>query len=217
MSAVSVRLDGGHVAAVRNIYCIGRNYAEHASELNNPVPGEPVVFMKATTALRPLSAGELAFPRETFHHEAELVLLLGREVPLGATVGWDAVAALGLGLDLTRREVQSGLKAKGLPWLIAKSFAGAAPVSEFLPCALFPDLERIRFTLSVGGELRQTGDTQAMLFKVPVLLTYLASLGALAAGDLVFTGTPKGVGPIRLGDDFRLEFPDLGRGFAGKL
>jgi len=217
MSTVSVRLDGGQAAPVRNIYCIGRNYSEHASELNNPVPGEPVVFMKATTALRPLTEGALAFPSETFHHEAELVLLLGREVPLGATVGWDAVAALGLGLDLTRREVQSGLKAKALPWLVAKSFAGAAPVSEFLPRACFTDLERIRFTLRVGDELRQSGDTQAMLFKVPVLLTYLASLGALAAGDLVFTGTPKGVGPIRRGDSFRLEFPDLDRSFAGKL
>ena len=202
---------------VASIYCIGRNYAEHASELNNPVPGEPVVFLKTQAALRPLAGGELAFADETFHHEAELVLLVGRDVPLGGRAGWEAVRAVGLGLDLTRREVQTKLKEKGLPWTVAKSFAGSGLLSDFVPAARLPAPDAVTFTFAVNGEVRQRGDTSQQLFKVETVLTYLARQQRLVPGDLVFTGTPKGVGPLRKGDRFRLELTQLGLGWDGVL
>lgn len=213
----TVLIQGGTPVPVPNIYCIGRNYAEHAAELNNPVPGEPVVFLKATGALRPLGGQGLAFAGETFHHEAELVLLIGKPVALGEEPGWAAVRALGLGLDLTRREVQSGLKAKGLPWTTSKSFAGSALVSEFVPLEKFGDKERIRFTLKVNDEVRQDGVTSDMLFKVPVILAHLARHQPLFPGDLVYTGTPKGVGPIKRDDRIELAFADPAVVFRGKL
>lgn len=200
-----------------NIYCIGRNYAEHAAELGNQVPEEPVVFIKATSSLRPLSAGPLAFADETFHHEAELVLKIGTAVPLNAEADWSVVDSVALGIDLTRREVQNRLKAKGLPWTIAKSFAGSAIVGDFVARERFSNLDTIHFAFDVNGERRQTGDSSLMIFKVPVLLEYLATLSPLIPGDLVFTGTPAGVGPLRKGDRLKLSFLDVGVTMAGVL
>lgn len=213
----SIKMQDGTPVAVGTIYCIGRNYAEHAKELGNAVPTEPVVFLKATAALRPLAAGPLAFPAETFHHEAELVLLVGRAVPLGAPGTTADLAAMGLGLDLTRRDVQTALKAKGLPWTTAKSFAGSAVVSAFTPLRQVADPTRIRLSLKVNDELRQEGVSSDMLFPLPRILTYLASLAPLNPGDLIFTGTPPGVGPIRQGDKIRLSSPDLGLDAEGVL
>ena len=119
---------GGERSEVRNVWCIGRNYAAHARELGNAVPTEePVIFLKASSACRPLSAGPIAFESETFHHEIEMVLLVGEYVPLGGLTDCDPTAcvrAVGLGLDLTRRGKQTELKKAGLPWTLAKSFAG---------------------------------------------------------------------------------------------
>jgi 2-keto-4-pentenoate hydratase/2-oxohepta-3-ene-1,7-dioic acid hydratase in catechol pathway len=209
--------DGGPTVAAQNIYCIGRNYAEHARELGNEIPSEPVVFLKSTAALRALSAGPLAFAASTFHHEAEVVVLIGRRIELGATAGWEAVRGLGLGLDVTRRDIQNNLKAKGLPWTTAKSFAGSAPVSEFIPLERFPSRDAILFSFSINGTLRQHGDTSLMLHPIPSLLTHLAKLGPLVPGDLIFTGTPAGVGPLRQGDEFELSFDQLPRRFSGRL
>ena len=127
----SVDIVGGEHSEVRNVWCIGRNYVEHARELGNAVPTEePVLFLKASSACRPLSAGPIAFESETFHHEIEMVLLVGEHVPLGGlTAERDPTAcvrAVGLGLDLTRRGKQAELKKAGLPWTLAKSFAGQA-------------------------------------------------------------------------------------------
>ncbi len=199
------------------IYCIGRNYADHAAELNNPVPAEPVVFLKSEAALRRPDERKLAFADETFHHEAELVLRLDRGAPLGAAGGWELVAEVALGLDLTRRDVQNQLKAKGLPWTTAKSFAGAAVLTDFVPVGAFPDRDAIEFTLTVNGAERQRGTTSDMLFKVPVILGHLLRSHELRAGDLIYTGTPKGVGPLKKGDAFELAFPALKRAFAGVL
>jgi 2-keto-4-pentenoate hydratase/2-oxohepta-3-ene-1,7-dioic acid hydratase in catechol pathway len=201
----------------KTIYGIGRNYGEHAKELNNPVPEEPVVFLKAPLALRPLAAGPLAFADETFHHEAEMVLLIDKFIPMNSRPTENDVAAVGLGLDLTRRDVQTKLKAKGLPWTTAKSFAGAALVSEFLPRASFGALGNLSFTLTINGELRQTGHTKDMLFTVPTILAFLTTLGPLQAGDLIFTGTPAGVGPIKCGDEFVLEWLEPKQRYVGKL
>jgi 2-keto-4-pentenoate hydratase/2-oxohepta-3-ene-1,7-dioic acid hydratase in catechol pathway len=199
------------------IYCIGRNYAEHAAELNNPVPGEPVVFLKSDAALRACNSPALAFPAESFHHEAELVLRVARDAALGSAGSWDLIDEVALGLDLTRREVQSGLKAKGLPWTTAKSFAGSAVVTDFIPLKSLPDRDAVHFTLKVNGEERQRGDTREMLFKVPVILSFLLSLNELRKGDLIYTGTPKGVGPLKKGDAFELAFTEIGKRFSGTL
>ena len=206
MSQPSIIIEGSGQAPVGNIYCIGRNYEEHAKELKNPVPvGEPVVFLKTSSSLRPLSGGPLAFPEDTFHHEAELVLRIGQQIPMGHKVGWEVVDAISLGLDMTRREVQTGLKAKGLPWTTAKSFAGSAAVAPFIRMSDIGKQTEFEFSFYIANELKQSGDTRQMIFNVPAILTWLASFNVLLPGDLVFTGTPAGVGPMRKGDAFTLE------------
>lgn len=199
------------------IYCIGRNYAAHAKELGNEIHGEPVVFLKAENAKRGLESSPMAFANETFHFEAELVLRIGRQISLGQKAGWNDVDSVTLGLDLTRRGVQEELKKKGLPWTLAKSFKGSAILGTWVERKRFQDLSRIQFSLDVNGELRQKGDTSMMLFPVPQLLTFLASFNELQIGDLVFTGTPEGVGPIKAGDSFDLTFIDQGVTFSGSL
>jgi 2-keto-4-pentenoate hydratase/2-oxohepta-3-ene-1,7-dioic acid hydratase in catechol pathway len=211
------RLDGSTLTA-KTVFCIGRNVFAHAVELGNEAPSEPLVFMKSVGALRPLDAtGVIAYPDETFHHEAEAVVVVGQPVPLGATVGWEAVEGVALGLDLTRRPVQNQLKKKGLPWILAKSFQGAAPLGPVVPLDRFSDPDALRFTLHVEGELRQTGDLSGLSFPIPELLTRLASIQPLVPGDLVFTGTPAGVADFRVGDRFELAFTDLGLRFPGQL
>lgn len=206
MSQPTVIIEGLGPAPVQNIYCIGRNYADHAKELQNPVPvGEPVVFLKTSSSLRPLDAGPLAFSGDTFHHEAELVLRIGQHVTLGHKVGWEVVEAVALGLDLTRREIQTQLKTKGLPWTTAKSFAGSALVGPFIRTTDLEGRTDFEFSLTVNDKLTQSGDTKHMLFNVPTILTWLASFNVLLPGDLIFTGTPAGVGPIHKGDRFTLE------------
>jgi len=208
MAAPSVGWAGSHAArvAVGNLWCVGRNYLKHAAELDNVIPEQPMIFLKASSSLRPLAAGLLAHAHEEFHHEAELVLLVGSHVPLGGLPRerlLESVRGVGLGLDLTRRGLQNELKQAGHPWLMAKSFAGAAPVSDFV--ADF-DLGAIEFSLSVNGERRQYARVSDMIFDVPTILAYLASSHELLPGDLIFTGTPEGVGPLRKGDRFCLAF-----------
>ncbi|WP_141732552.1 fumarylacetoacetate hydrolase family protein [Oligoflexus tunisiensis] len=199
-----------------NIYCIGRNYADHAKELNNEIPAEPVVFLKAPSALRALAEGPLAFPDETFHHELELVLLVGQHLKAQSEVGPDSVAAVTLGLDLTRRAVQDQLKKKSLPWTIAKSFAGSAVLAPFVS-ARGLDLTRIDLQLEVNGEVKQVGHTRDMMFPCSTILHYLVTLQNLYPGDLVFTGTPAGVGPVRRGDQLRVFSDALRLNANGRL
>ncbi|MBX2797535.1 MAG: fumarylacetoacetate hydrolase family protein [Myxococcales bacterium] len=191
------------------IYCVGRNFVAHVRELGNTVPGQPVIFLKAPTSVRGLQPAPMAFPTETYSHELELVLRLGRGVPLGAAAGWTDVDAVTLGIDVTRREVQNQCKEARLPWTPSKSFAGSAVLGPFVPThARAPG--PIAFSLTVGGELRQQADTARMIFDVPTVLTHIASLGPLRPGDLVFTGTPQGVGPLSVGESFELvlQLPD---------
>ena len=208
MSAVSI-LGQGDVR-VTSVFCFGRTYPKHAAELGNPVPPAPLLFLKSPRALRGLE-GPLAFPDETFHHEAEVVLLIGRDLALGAAPSWDDVAAVGLGLDLTRRGLQSELKSKGHPWTTSKSFAGSAIVTPLTPRSSLTNPDAIELTLHVEGELRQRGTTADLTHGVPALLAHLAALHPLGSGDLVFTGTPQGVAEIRRGESFVLASPQLGR------
>ena len=218
LTAYSVHVIGHpRLVSVTNIYCIGRNYAEHARELGNAVPTEPILFLKSVSSLRGLAGGVLAYEDETFHHEAELVLLVGQVVPRGSSVGWEVLQAVGLGIDLTRREVQSQLKAQGLPWTAAKSFAGSSLLSALIEPSELPDHNSIKFTFSVDGQLRQQGDTALMLNSVPTLLTHIAKANDLVPGDLVYTGTPAGVGPLRRGDPFTLAFTQIAKSFDGRL
>jgi 2-keto-4-pentenoate hydratase/2-oxohepta-3-ene-1,7-dioic acid hydratase in catechol pathway len=186
------------------IWCIGRNYPEHARELGNPVPTEPLVFLKAWSAQRGLEPAPMAFADEAFHHELELVLELGADVPLGVDPGWAVVSAVRLGLDLTRRAEQARIKAAGLPWTTAKSFGGSAVLGPPVPSSEVGDPGALTFTLHVDGQLRQQGAFRDALFDAPTLLRHLARLAPLRRGDLVFTGTPPGVADIRVGQGFEL-------------
>lgn len=209
----------GELVTIGSIYCIGRSYAEHAVELNNPVPQEPVIFLKSAASLRGMAdQGRIAFPDETFHHEAEVVLVIGKSVTCEEDCSWNSVSHVALGLDLTRREVQQHLKEKGLPWTTAKSFLGSAVLSPLVPVESVKNKSGILFQLTVNDELRQDGDTSMMLFKVEVLLKALLKLHPLEKGDVIYTGTPRGVGPLKAGDRFQLSFTDIPEAkFSGVL
>ncbi len=194
----------GRDVPVSTIFCIGRNYAAHAKELGNAVEEEPLVFLKPLSALLP--EGEpIRLPdwSADIHHEAELVVLIGRggrDIPESEALGH--IAGVGIGLDLTARDIQSELKKKGHPWTKAKGFPGAACVSGFASCEPFPDA--FSFSLSVNGQLRQSGDTRLMLFPLEVIIAHLSRLYGLQEGDVIYTGTPEGVGPLRSGDTLTL-------------
>lgn len=182
------------------ILCIGRNYIDHAKELNNPVPEEPVFFMKGSNSL--LRGGKPFFYPEfskDIHYEAELVLRIGR---LGKYIepefALEYVDGITIGIDFTARDRQAIAKKKGLPWEIAKAFDHSAPVGEFISPG---DLGRnIHFQLIKNGESVQEGHSRDMIFSIPALISYLSRFNTLKDGDLIFTGTPAGVGPVAPGD-----------------
>lgn len=197
------------------IFCIGKNYAEHVNELahlGHKPDGECVVFMKPATSIVP--AGQpLKLPRDrgAVHHEAELVVRIGAGgANIAAADALDHVDALTLGLDLTLRELQTRLKNSGKPWELAKSFDGAAPLGAW--SALDGrDPQAIEFFLEVNGERRQHGRTRDMLYPVAQQIRILSATWALLPGDLVYTGSPAGVGPLVAGDRVVLHGPGLGR------
>jgi fumarylpyruvate hydrolase len=181
-----------------SIFCIGRSYAAHAKEMGAApdAGGETVVFLKPWQALLPAPAVIRWPPGATeLHHEAELVVRVG---PGGAP---DAIA---LGLDLTDRPRQAAAKKAGLPWARAKGFAGSAPIGPFVPVASAPPLDALKFTLAVDGTVVQRGDTSLLLRPVRAVLADLDATFRLRSGDLVFTGTPEGVGPIAPGQTLDL-------------
>ncbi|SDL47882.1 fumarylacetoacetate hydrolase family protein [Siphonobacter aquaeclarae] len=184
------------------IFCIGRNYAEHIAELQNERPAEPVIFSKPDSAiLRKNSPFYLPDFTQDVHHELEIVLKinkLGKNIPVKFADNY--YEEIGLGIDFTARDVQSKLKAKGLPWDIAKGFDGSAPISDFLPKSQFPGFPQLTFDLKINGETRQEGDTSLMLWSFGEIIAYLSKFFTLKIGDLIFTGTPAGVGPVKIGD-----------------
>lgn len=184
------------------IFCIGRNYAEHIEELKNERPSEPVIFTKPDTALiRPGEAFYHPDFSEDIHHEVEIVLKISKMGKnIEARFAPKYYQELGVGIDFTARDVQSRLKAKGLPWDLAKGFDGSGPVSGFVPKSEFPDLKNLNFGLRVNGEERQRGNTSMMLWNFDEQIAFLSRYFTLRPGDLLFTGTPAGVGPVRVGD-----------------
>ena len=185
------------------IFAIGRNYAEHIAELNNERPTEPVIFTKPDTALLRNGA---PFKHPAFssdiHHEIELVLHIsreGRNIP--ESEAKNHFDSIGLGVDFTARDLQQKAKEKGLPWDLAKGFDGSAPISDtFIPVSSFPDLTNINFSLTVDGQIRQQGNTSLMLFPFDYIISYLSRFFTLKPGDLIFTGTPKGVSAVKPGN-----------------
>jgi len=184
------------------VFCIGRNYAEHARELDNPLPTRPVVFIKPARCLVP-DGGQIRFPRHgtELHHEVELVVRIGREgrdIDETEAPAW--VDALTVGVDLTLRDVQRELKAAGLPWEAAKAFEQSAPIGAFTPFRPPMDLADLGFSCSVNGQRRQTGNSAGMIFSIAALIAALSRIWILSPGDLIFTGTPAGVGLLQAGD-----------------
>ncbi len=184
------------------IICIGRNYIDHARELKNPVPEKPVFFMKPDSALviknRPFFYPDFS---EEVHHEIEIVLKINR---LGRSIeekfATRYFSEIALGVDFTARDLQSECKKKGLPWEIAKGFDYSAPVSEFLSVDEFRDLNSIDFHLDINGDTVQKGNTAEMIFSFEKIIAYVSRFMTLKTGDLIYTGTPVGVGPVKIGD-----------------
>lgn len=187
------------------IICIGRNYVEHAKELNNPLPSEPVFFLKPDTAIiirnRPFFYPEFS---ENIHYEAELVLKIsknGRHIAEKFAPTY--YEEIGIGIDFTARDLQQKQKEKGLPWEVAKAFDGSAPMSDFVKLDSLNDQKNIQFHLLKNGEKVQDGNSNLMIFSFEKIISHVSKFMTLKMGDLIFTGTPAGVGPVKIGD--RLE------------
>ncbi|MFP6905850.1 MAG: fumarylacetoacetate hydrolase family protein [Verrucomicrobiota bacterium] len=196
---------------MRRIFCIGRNYAAHAEELAHAVPRTPVVFIKPGTCIVP-NGEAIPFPSHgnELHHEAELVVEIGRGgTDILEEEARSHIRALGLGLDLTLRDVQRALKEEGLPWEKAKAFDASAPLGPLCPLNDEHDLQGIHFTCSVNNEVRQQGCTADLLFPIPHLIASLSSIWKLRPGDCIYTGTPAGVAALQPGDRILLSSPQL--------
>lgn len=204
------RLNSGEMFShpLTKVVCVGRNYAEHARELNNPVPDSPILFIKPESSVVDLHQ-PLLIPSSDCHYETEVAVLIGQELsnaPVDKVK--DAIAGLGLALDLTRRELQSALKDKSHPWEIAKAFDGACPLSYFVLPEDLPALDMIEFGLKINGEPKQQSKTSDMLTPILPLISYMSSFFTLRPGDVVLTGTPKGVGALKPGDRLSLQLAD---------
>jgi len=184
------------------IIAIGRNYINHAKELKNPIPENPIFFMKPDTSIitnnRPFFYPDFS---KDIHHEIEVVVRISR---LGKNIeerfAHRYYEEIALGVDFTARDLQQKAKDKGLPWEIAKAFDGAAPISEFVKISAYSNIQNINFQLLKNGELVQKGNTIDMIFSVDKLIAYVSQYVTLKIGDLLFTGTPEGVGPVQIND-----------------
>ncbi len=197
---------------VGKILCLGRNYAEHAKEMQSEVPTEPVVFIKPSTAI--IHDGDcVLFPSfsKELHYEVEMVVLIGtggKNIPKANAL--NHVDGYGVGLDMTLRDVQSRAKKQGLPWSIAKGFDTSAPISAFTSREDVKNAQDLALSLKVNGKLRQSGNTSDMIFPVDFVISYLSTIFTLEPGDLVFTGTPEGVGKVDRGDVLEAELENAG-------
>lgn len=187
------------------IIAIGRNYADHIDELKNERPDDPVVFLKPDTALLKNNA-PFYYPNFTneIHHEVEILLKISKEGKyIEERFAHRYYDEIGIGIDFTARDLQQKAKEKGLPWEIAKGFNGSAPISDFIDKSAFPSLQDINFGLFVDDELKQKGNTSMMLFSFDYIVSYISRFFTLKKGDIIFTGTPKGVGPVSPGNTLK--------------
>jgi acylpyruvate hydrolase len=190
---------------IRKIFCIGRNYADHAREMNAAIPEAPIFFLKPSTAI--IGEGEaIRIPSisKDLHHEIEMTVLIGRggkDILRGNAL--NHVAGYGIGLDMTLRDIQSDAKKKGLPWTLAKGFDTSAPISHFVPADEISDPHTLEVMLDVNGAIRQHSSTSNFIFKIDELIAYISKFFTFERGDIIFTGTPEGVAAAASGD--RLE------------
>ncbi len=207
-----IPVEGGGVFPVRRVYCIGRNYAAHAIEMgHDPDREPPFFFQKNPDSLD--ASGEMPYPVGTsdLHHEIEMMVALksgGRDIALEAALSH--VWGYGVALDMTRRDLQGEAKKLGRPWEIGKSFEHSAPISPLLPVSQVGHPSTGEITLHVNGALRQEGDLAQMIWKTPEIIRYLSQYFELAAGDVILTGTPAGVGPVARGDVIEGKVTGLG-------
>lgn len=192
------------------VIAIGRNYAAHAKELNNPVPSVPVIFMKPDTAVlkdnKPFYIPEFSVD---IHYELEVVLKIckeGKHIQEKFASGY--FEEIGLGIDFTARDIQNHHKEKGLPWELAKSFDNSAAISHFVPKSKFENIYNIDFELKINQEIRQNGNTKNLLFSFEKIIAFVSQYITLKKGDLIFTGTPEGVGQVKQGDQLEAWIAD---------
>lgn len=197
---------------LHNIFCIGRNYSEHIAELNNKGTEEPMVFMKPTQSIL-ASEQQIVIPEFTLnvHYECEIIVYISKDAnDINARDALSHIGGLGIGLDLTARDVQDAIKAKGHPWLKAKGFKGAACISNFTAINNFSNIEDVEFSLTINDKVVQHGNTKQMIFPIATQIAYLSQIYSLKAGDIIYTGTPKGVGKLNSGDKLEADL-------AGKI
>ncbi|KAJ0980639.1 hypothetical protein J5N97_008894 [Dioscorea zingiberensis] len=183
------------------IIAVGRNYAAHAKELGNAVPKEPVLFMKPTSSyLWNGGTIEIPYPLESLDHEVELAVIIGKKArDVSESSAMDYVGGYALALDMTAREIQASAKSAGLPWTVAKGQDTFTPISEVLPKPMVKDPHNLELWLKVDDEIKQKGSTMDMIFKLPFLISHISSIMTLMEGDVILTGTPQGVGPVKAG------------------
>jgi len=204
----------GLVVRPGKLICIGRNYAGHAAEMKSGVPETPVIFLKPASALVG-HGGKVALPglSSDIHHELELVVAIGRggkDIPIEEAL--NHVDGYALGLDMTARDLQAQAKQDGMPWAVSKGFDTFAPIGPLVRGHEIGDPQRLTIELRVNGELRQKAFTGDMIFSVAELVSYCSSVFTLLPGDLIYTGTPEGVGPVVDGDQLEATgegFPNL--------
>ena len=190
---------------VGKVVCVGRNYSDHIRELNNSTPATPVLFMKPREAICDMHS-PIKIPQGKCHNELEVALLIGKPISsCSVEQCMDAVMGIGLGLDLTLRDLQNRLKQAGHPWERAKAFDNSCPLSKFVQSNRVDNWQNIDFTLILNQQVRQQGSTKNMLFPIAELLIEITRNFSLSAGDVVLTGTPSGVGPLRVGDEVQAE------------
>lgn len=197
----------------QRIFCIGRNYSEHAKELNSEIPTTPVIFLKPASCL--VEQGfEVKMPKhgKNLHHEVELVIRIGKAGnPQSAMDAISYIDSFTIGLDLTLRDVQNNLKDKGLPWELSKAFDQSSPIGSFVKFDQQINLNAIDFKCFVNADLKQQGNSKNMIFSVESLIFEIGKIWKLLPGDLIYTGTPAGVGPIKLGDTIIIESKIIGK------
>jgi len=187
---------------IGTLYCIGRNYAEHARELKNEIPSEPVVFLKPRSCVA-LSGEDFLLPPQSqnVHHEGEIVVAIGKECfRVSAEEAPLFIYGYGVGVDFTARDLQDKAKAKGLPWTLSKGLPGFAGLGGFVEASEISRSQPLSVELTINGERKQFGDTTQLLFSIPTLISFLSHHFRLTPGDLIYTGTPSGVGPVKKGE-----------------
>ena len=198
---------------IGKIVCLARNYAEHAKELGNETPVAPVLFMKpASSVIGDGEAVRIPVYSQECHYEVELAVLIGKQAcNVTADRALEYVAGYGVGIDMTLRDVQNSLKAKGLPWEIAKGFDTACPLTDFVPASAVADPHDLNLKFAVNGEGRQDGTSSDMINRIPQIIAHISGIFTLDPGDVILTGTPAGVGQVRAGDVMTAEIGTVGR------